>query len=174
MLSSTRRFTSEGHKRRTRTPQSRIHGDDVLKEMDGGGVTRGHPSAGWIRTPTAGVEARASTESTLDSRQLPARQAGERRRSTAEEPSGLLGLRFALLQPHQQTWLTDGSSTGCGYRCARTCDALLGPVHAGMGYRQRHPAQVITSLRATGRGRSNLRFRRAGARNVALKRPARS
>jgi predicted TIM-barrel fold metal-dependent hydrolase len=86
---------------------------DVLKEMDEGGVNAAviHPP-GWDPNSNAlAVEA--------------ARQHPDRLSILANFPldkpesrtaidglkgkPGVLGLRFALLQPHQQTWLTDGS-----------------------------------------------------------------
>ncbi|HVR69534.1 MAG TPA: hypothetical protein VMT87_01705, partial [Vicinamibacteria bacterium] len=87
--------------------------DDVLKEMDEGGVDAAviHPP-GWDPNSNAlAVEA---------ARQHPNRLAilGNFPLDKPESRSaidglksrpGMLGLRFALLQPHQQTWLTDGT-----------------------------------------------------------------
>src|SRR5215470_2711682 len=86
---------------------------DVLKEMDEGGVDAAviHPP-GWDPNSNAlAIEA---------ARQHPNRLAilanfpldKPESRSAIDGlrgKPGMLGLRFALLQPHQQTWLTDGS-----------------------------------------------------------------
>ena len=86
---------------------------DVLKEMDAGGVDAAviHPP-GWDPNSNAlAVEA---------ARQHPNRLAilgnfpldkPESREviHTIKSCPGMVGLRFALLQPHQKTWLTDGS-----------------------------------------------------------------
>jgi predicted TIM-barrel fold metal-dependent hydrolase len=86
---------------------------DVLKEMDEGGVNAAliHPP-GWDPDSNAlAVEA---------ARQHPNRLAilgnfpldrSESRTmvDSIKSRPGMLGLRFALLQPHQQTWLTDGT-----------------------------------------------------------------
>ena len=87
--------------------------DDVLKEMDEGGVDAAviHPP-GW--DPDSGalaVEAARRHPNRFAilgkvSLEPPASQADVER---AKAQPGMLGLRFALLQPHQQTWLTDGT-----------------------------------------------------------------
>jgi predicted TIM-barrel fold metal-dependent hydrolase len=87
--------------------------DDALKEMDEAGVTAAviHPP-GWDPNANAlAVEA---------ARQHPNRLAilgnfpldRPESRSLIDEwkdRPGMLGLRFALLQPHQKTWLSDGT-----------------------------------------------------------------
>ena len=87
--------------------------EDVLKEMDEGGVNAAviHPP-GWDPNSNAlAVEAAKKYPSRLailgnfpldkpESRTAVDRMKGQ---------PGMHGLRFALLQPHQQTWLTDGS-----------------------------------------------------------------
>ena len=86
---------------------------DVLKEMDEGGVNAAviHPP-GWDPNSNAlAVEAAKAHPNRLailgnfpldkpESRTAIDRIKGQ---------PGMLALRFALLQPHQQTWLTDGS-----------------------------------------------------------------
>jgi predicted TIM-barrel fold metal-dependent hydrolase len=87
--------------------------EDVLKEMDEGGVNAAviHPP-GWDPNSNAlAVEAAKKYPNRLailgsfpldkpESRTAIDRMKGQ---------PGMRGLRFALLQPHQQTWLTDGS-----------------------------------------------------------------
>jgi predicted TIM-barrel fold metal-dependent hydrolase len=87
--------------------------EDVLKEMDEAGVNAAviHPP-GWDPNSNAlAVEAAREYPNRLailgnfpldrpESRTAIERMKGQ---------PGMLGLRFALLQPHQQTWLTDGT-----------------------------------------------------------------
>jgi len=88
--------------------------DDLLKEMDAAGVNGAiiHPPASWDPN---------SNELAVDAaRKHPDRLAilgnfpldkPENRTlvDTWKQRPGMLGLRFALLAPHQQTWLTDGT-----------------------------------------------------------------
>ncbi|HTO12655.1 MAG TPA: amidohydrolase family protein [Candidatus Binatia bacterium] len=88
--------------------------DDLLKEMDAAGVNGAiiHPPASWDPN---------SNELAVDAaRKHPDRLAilgnfpldkPENRKlvETWKQRPGMLGLRFALLAPHQQTWLTDGT-----------------------------------------------------------------
>ena len=107
--------------------------DDVLKEMDEGGVNAAviHPPGWDPNSNTLAVEA---------ARQHPNRLAilGNFPLDKPESRSvidglksrpGMLGLRFALLQPHQQTWLTDGTLDWLGPAAERAGlpVALLGP-----------------------------------------------
>jgi predicted TIM-barrel fold metal-dependent hydrolase len=87
--------------------------DDVLKEMDEAGVDAAviHPP-GWDPDSNAlAIEAACRHPNRFailgkfpldrpDSRTLI---------DTLKGQPGMVGLRFALLQPHQQTWLTDGT-----------------------------------------------------------------
>jgi len=87
--------------------------DDVLKEMDEAGIDAAviHPP-GW--DPGSGalaVEAARRHPNRFAilgkvSLEPPANRADIEQ---AKALPGMLGLRFALLQPHQQTWLTDGT-----------------------------------------------------------------
>jgi predicted TIM-barrel fold metal-dependent hydrolase len=87
--------------------------DDVLKEMDEGGVDAAviHPP-GWDPDSNAlAVEAAKQHPNRLS---ILANFPLDRPESRTaidglKGKPGILGLRFALLQPHQQTWLTDGS-----------------------------------------------------------------
>jgi predicted TIM-barrel fold metal-dependent hydrolase len=106
--------------------------DDVLKEMDGGGVTAAviHPP-GWDPNSNAlAVEAAPAPESALDPGQLPARQAGEplgdRR---PEEPARPTRASLRPAAAHQRAWLTDGSLDGLWATAERANlpIALLGP-----------------------------------------------
>ena len=87
--------------------------DDVLKEMDEGGVNAAliHPPGWDPNSNTLAIEAARQHPNRLailgnfpldkpDSRSLI---------DGLKNRPGMLGLRFALLQPHQQTWLTDGT-----------------------------------------------------------------
>jgi predicted TIM-barrel fold metal-dependent hydrolase len=88
--------------------------DDALKEMDEAGVDAAviHPPRGW--------DPNANELAVETARQHPNRFAVlgnfplDRPESRTlidgwKSRPGMLGLRFALLQPHQQTWLTDGT-----------------------------------------------------------------
>ena len=88
--------------------------DELLKEMDETGVNAAviHPPASWDpNSNELAVEAARKHPDRLailgnfpldrpESRQLV---------DTWKQRPGMLGLRFALLAPHQQTWLTDGT-----------------------------------------------------------------
>ena len=87
--------------------------DDVLKEMDEGGVKAAviHPP-GWDPNSNAlAVDAARRHPNRLAIlANFPLDQPESR--SAIDEIKnrpGVLGLRYAFLQPHQQTWLTDGS-----------------------------------------------------------------
>ncbi|MGH6690599.1 MAG: amidohydrolase family protein [Gammaproteobacteria bacterium] len=86
---------------------------DVLKEMDEGGVSAAviHPP-GWDPNSNA-LAVEAATQhpnrlSILANFPLDRPESRTAMDGLKGKP-GVLGLRFALLQPHQQTWLTDGS-----------------------------------------------------------------
>src|SRR5499425_678328 len=89
--------------------------DDLLKEMDEAGVDAAiiHPPASW--------DPHANELAVDAARQHPTRLAIlgnfplDRPESKAlvdgwKRRPGMLGLRFALNQPHQQTWLSDGTA----------------------------------------------------------------
>jgi len=87
--------------------------DDVLKEMDEGGVNAAviHPP-GW--DPDSGAlaveAARRHPNRFAILGKVPLDRPGNQALIDAvKSQPGMLGLRFALLQPHQQTWLTDGT-----------------------------------------------------------------
>jgi len=87
--------------------------DDVLKEMDEGGVNGAviHPP-GW--DPDSGAlaveAARRHPNRFAILGKIPLdRPASQAEMEKVKGQPGMLGLRFALLQPHQQTWLTDGT-----------------------------------------------------------------
>jgi len=86
---------------------------DVLKEMDEDGVDAAviHPP-GWDPNSNAlAVEAarqHPNRLAILGNFPLDKPESRELIGSLKSRP-GMLGLRFALLQPHQKTWLTDGS-----------------------------------------------------------------
>jgi len=86
---------------------------DVLKEMDAGGVDAAviHPP-GWDPNSNAlAVEAarqHPNRLAILGNFPLDKPESREVIGGLKSRP-GMLGLRFALLQPHQKTWLTDGS-----------------------------------------------------------------
>jgi predicted TIM-barrel fold metal-dependent hydrolase len=87
--------------------------DDVLKEMDAAGVDAAliHPP-GWDPDSNAlAVEAvRAHPRRFGILGNFPLDRPGSRPLIQGwKSRPGMLGLRFALLQPHQQTWLTDGT-----------------------------------------------------------------
>ena len=88
--------------------------DDLLKEMDEGGVNAAiiHPPASWDpNSNELAVEAarkhptRLAILGNFQLDKLENRKLVE----TWKQRPGMLGLRFALLAPHQQTWLTDGT-----------------------------------------------------------------
>jgi predicted TIM-barrel fold metal-dependent hydrolase len=120
---------------------------DVLKEMDEAGVNAAviHPP-GW--DPDAGALAIEAA------REHPGRFAIlgnfplDRPESRTlidgwKSRPGMLGLRFALLQPHQQTWLTDGTMAWLWPAAARAGlpVALIGPnlLQAVAQIAERHP-----------------------------------
>ncbi len=86
---------------------------DALREMDEGGVNAAliHPPGWDPDSNTLAVEAaKAHPNRFAILGNFPLDQP-ESRAKVAEMKSrtGVRGLRFALLRPHQQTWLTDGS-----------------------------------------------------------------
>ena len=121
--------------------------DDVLREMDAGGVNAAliHPP-GWDPNSNAlAVEAAERHPNRLailgnfpldkpESRTLIDGMKGR---------PGMLGLRFALIQPHQQTWLTDGRLDWLWAAAERagTPVALIGPGLLDVigSIAQRHP-----------------------------------
>jgi predicted TIM-barrel fold metal-dependent hydrolase len=155
--------------------------EDVLKEMDAGGVNAAliHPP-GWDPNSNAlAVEA---------ARQYPNRLAilgnfpldkPESRTAIDSMKSrpGMLGLRFALLQPHQQNWLTDGSLDWLWAAAERASMplALLGPglLQVIGKIAERHPGLklIIDHFGRPDAEWSNLNDLVAAAkhRNVALK-----
>jgi predicted TIM-barrel fold metal-dependent hydrolase len=86
---------------------------DVLKEMDEGGVDAAviHPP-GWDPNSNAlaleAAKAHPKRLAILGNFPLDKPESKTAIDRIKGQP-GMLGLRFALLQPHQQTWLTDGS-----------------------------------------------------------------
>ena len=87
--------------------------DDVLKEMDAAGVGAAviHPP-GWDPNSNAlAVEAARQHPNRLAIlANFPLDKPESRSQIDAVKARpGVLGLRFALLQPHQQTWFTDGT-----------------------------------------------------------------
>ena len=121
--------------------------DDVLREMDAGGVNAAliHPP-GWDPNSNAlAVEAAKRHPNRLailgnfpldkpESRTLIDGMKGR---------PGMLGFRFALIQPHQQTWLTDGRLDWLWAAAERagTPVALIGPGLLDVigSIAQRHP-----------------------------------
>jgi len=87
--------------------------DDVLKEMDAAGIDAAliHPP-GWDPDSNAlaveAVRAHPSRFAILGNFPLDKPESRALIQGWKSRP-GMLGLRFALLQPHQQTWLTDGT-----------------------------------------------------------------
>jgi predicted TIM-barrel fold metal-dependent hydrolase len=107
--------------------------DDVLKEMDQGGVNAAviHPP-GWDPNSNAlAVEAAQRHPNRLAILgNLPLDKPESRTGLDAmKRQAGMLGLRFALLQPHQQTGSPTEASTGSGPRPSApgVPIALLGP-----------------------------------------------
>ena len=86
---------------------------DVLKEMDAAGVNAAviHPP-GWDPNSNAlaleAAKAHPNRLAILGNFPLEKPESKTAIDRIKGQP-GMLGLRFALLQPHQQTWLTDGS-----------------------------------------------------------------
>jgi len=88
--------------------------DDLLKEMDEGGVNAAliHPPASWDpHSNELAVEAaRRHPDRLAILGNFPLDKPENRKLvDTWKQRPGMLGLRFALLAPHQQTWLTDGT-----------------------------------------------------------------
>ena len=88
--------------------------DDLLKEMDAGGVNAAliHPPASWDPSSNelAVEAARQHPDRLAILGNFPLDKPESRKLiDTWKQRPGMLGLRFALLQPHQQTWLTDGT-----------------------------------------------------------------
>jgi predicted TIM-barrel fold metal-dependent hydrolase len=155
--------------------------DDVLKEMDGGGVTAAviHPP-GWDPNSNAlAVEAARQHPNRLSILANFPLDKPESRSAIdgLKNRPGLLGLRFALLQPHQQTWLTDGSLDWLWAAAERANMpiALLGPgLMQVIGHiAERHPGLklIIDHFGRPDAAWSNLPDLVAAAkhRNVALK-----
>ena len=87
--------------------------DDVLKEMDEGGVDAAviHPP-GW--DPNFDALALDAARKHPNRLAILGKFPLDRPESRSlldgwKEQPGMLGLRFALLQPHQQSWMTDGT-----------------------------------------------------------------
>ena len=88
--------------------------DALLKEMDAAGVNAAiiHPPASWDpNSNELAVEAaRKHPDRLAILGNFPLDRPESRKLvDTWKQRPGMLGLRFALLQPHQQTWLTDGT-----------------------------------------------------------------
>jgi predicted TIM-barrel fold metal-dependent hydrolase len=88
--------------------------DDLLKEMDAAGVNGAiiHPPASWDpNSNELAVEAaRRHPDRLAILGNFPLDKPESRKLiDTWKQRPGMLGLRFALLQPHQQAWLTDGT-----------------------------------------------------------------
>jgi predicted TIM-barrel fold metal-dependent hydrolase len=88
--------------------------DDLLQEMDAAGVNGAiiHPPASWDpNSNELAVEAaRRHPDRLAILGNFPLDEPGNRKLiDTWKQRPGMLGLRFALLQPHQQAWLTDGT-----------------------------------------------------------------
>ncbi|PYO01058.1 MAG: amidohydrolase, partial [Candidatus Rokuibacteriota bacterium] len=121
--------------------------EDVLKEMDAGGVDAAviHPP-GWDPNSNAlAVEAAKQHPSRLSIlANFPLDKSESRGLvDSLKSKPGTLGLRFALLQPHQQTWLTDGTIDWLWPAAERAGVpiALLGPglLKVIGGIAERHP-----------------------------------
>jgi len=92
----------------------RFTAEDLLKEMDEGGVNAAliHPPASWDpNSNELAVEAaRRHPDRLAILGNFPLDKPENRKVvDTWKQRPGMLGLRFALLAPHQQTWLTDGT-----------------------------------------------------------------
>src|SRR3954471_19180407 len=88
--------------------------DELLKEMDEGGVKAAviHPAASWDPSSNelAVEAARTHPDRLAILGNFPLDKPENRKLiDTWKQRPGMLGLRFALLAPHQQTWLTDGT-----------------------------------------------------------------
>ena len=88
--------------------------NELLKEMDEAGVNAAviHPPASWDpNSNELAVEAaRKHPERLAILGNFPLDKPENRKLvDTWKQRPGMLGLRFALLAPHQQTWLTDGT-----------------------------------------------------------------
>jgi len=88
--------------------------DDLLREMDEAGVHAAviHPPASWDTDANelAVEAARRHPDRLAILGNFPLDDPASRSRVDGwKQRPGMLGLRFALLQPHQQTWLTDGT-----------------------------------------------------------------
>jgi predicted TIM-barrel fold metal-dependent hydrolase len=88
--------------------------DDLLKEMDDAGVDAAliHPPASW--DPSSNELAIEAARQHPDRLAILGNFPLDRPESRAlidgwKQRPGMLGLRFALLQPHQKTWPTDGT-----------------------------------------------------------------
>ncbi len=88
--------------------------DDLLKEMDEAGVDAAliHPPASW--DPSSNELAVEAARQHPDRLAILGNFPLDRPESRAlidgwKQRPGMLGLRFALLQPHQKTWPTDGT-----------------------------------------------------------------
>jgi predicted TIM-barrel fold metal-dependent hydrolase len=88
--------------------------DDLLAEMDEGGVHAAviHPPASWDpdSNELAVEAARRHPDRLAILGNFPLDDPASRARVDGwKQRPGMLGLRFALLQPHQRTWPTDGT-----------------------------------------------------------------
>jgi predicted TIM-barrel fold metal-dependent hydrolase len=155
--------------------------EDVLKEMDAGGVNAAliHPP-GWDPNSNAlAVEAAQKYPNRLAILgNFPLDKPESRAQVDAiKSRPGMRGLRFALLQPHQQTWLTDGTLDWLWPAAERAGlpVALLGPGLLQVIGRiaERHPGLklIIDHFGRPDAAWSNLPELVAAAkhRNVALK-----
>src|SRR5436309_2204940 len=94
--------------------------DDVLKEMDEGGVNAAviHPP-GWDPNSNAlaveGAQRHPNRLAILGNFPLDKPESRSAIDGMKTRP-GMLGLRFALLQPHQQTWGTDITRMPCPWK----------------------------------------------------------
>jgi len=88
--------------------------DDLLREMDEAGVHAAviHPPASWDpdANELAVEAARRHPDRLAILGNFPLDDPASRARVDGwKQRPGMLGLRFALLQPHQRTWPTDGT-----------------------------------------------------------------
>jgi len=154
---------------------------DVLKEMDAGGVNAAliHPP-GWDPNSNAlAVEAAKQHSNRLAILgNFPLDKPDSRTQVDAiKSRPGMRGLRFALLQPHQKTWLTDGTLDWLWPAAERAglAVALLGPglLETIGKIAERHPGLklIIDHFGRPDAAWSNLPALVAAAkhRNVALK-----